>query len=127
MTNVRFARLALAIAVLFTLLFMWTLPFPPASQHERTTLTIFGTLFVLEAVSIALLATEHWSSRLLVYVLGVYGLAVVMSHGWMMARGQFGDTPLLSLTFALVQGCALAIAAGAVLFGARRRRIGRPA
>jgi len=122
MPLVRFARIALAIAIVFSLLFMTTLPFPPVSPHERMTYVIFGTLLLLEVLCIAMLASRRLLPQIVMYVLGTYGLLVFVSHSWMMAHGEFGEAPLKSLVFVLAQALALAVAAAMTLADTRRGR-----
>lgn len=122
MSHVRVARVALSLALLFTVLFMFTLPFPPGTSHERTTWMIFGTLFVLEAVAMLLLTSGHVLPRVILYVLGAFGLVAAVSHTVMLVHGEHAppDTPTRSAVFVIVMSTALFVAAVLTMIDRRK-------
>lgn len=120
MTLVRLARVALALGILFTVLVALTLPFPPGTSHEQITWVIFGSVFVLESAAMIMLASGGTLPRVIVYVLGVFGLAVAVSHLLLLARGETGGAPMRTVYFVLALSIALFVA-GALTFVDHRR------
>src|SRR6185369_5267182 len=120
MTLVRLARIALAVALLFTVFVAVTLPFPPSGSHERMTWVIFGTVFVLEAVAMIMLSSKHVLPRVIVYALGVFGFAVAVSHLLLLARGETGGAPMRTVYFVITLSVALFVAGALTLVGHRR-------
>jgi hypothetical protein len=121
MSLLQWARLALGIGILATIAFAVQLPFPPATPHERTTAAIFGTLLVLQAIAVVALPTRRGSARALVYLLGAVGGGALILHAPQLTKSPSEGPPLSALVMLLLNGLALAIAAGCTLAEQRRR------
>jgi len=125
MTLVRLARVALAFALVLTIVFAASLPFPPMLPHERVSFGILASLFVVESVALALLVRRRALAQALVYLLGFFGVMGMVTHLSQLARGELGNAPVWSLVLVLLLSVFLVVAAGLTLVDERRWRSAR--
>jgi hypothetical protein len=106
------ARAAVILALTLNVMRGMAIPLPPESSHEWMAISIVLVLAILEAVAFLALASVRRSAAGFVYVLGVLGLLAVVTHVPMLVHMLRDNEPVTFFAQALIEGSALALAAG---------------
>lgn len=105
------ARLAILLALALNVKRGLALPMPPESGHEWFALTTCLILGALEATAFVALGSHRRGATLLVYSLGVLGLAAAVTHTPMLVHMIRDQEPYGFFAMALAEGAALGLAA----------------
>jgi hypothetical protein len=106
------ARLAILIALALNVKRALAVPLPPESEHEWMALVSFMILGVIEAAAFIALGSRGRGAVRFVYSLGVLGVVAVVTHTPMLLHMIRDQEPLGFFGSAMVEGAALALAAG---------------